>query len=134
MLSIIPDEHLFFCYTGYPRERSILECEKFTNCEREEGRIETIANSIGYKGCDTCASEAPRAYHDDHTRESLVCDIVFLQEVIDLFCESIKFPLFSWPRVHPYVRVIKDLVAGSVLISAFGAMIIGALIFLPYIS
>lgn len=38
------------------------------------------------------------------------------------------------PRVHPYVRVIKDLVAGSVLISAFGAMIIGALIFLPYIS
>lgn len=38
------------------------------------------------------------------------------------------------PRVHPYVRVIKDLVAGSVLISAVGAMTIGALIFLPYIT
>lgn len=37
------------------------------------------------------------------------------------------------PRIHPYVRVIKDLVAGSVLISAIGAAIIGALIFLPYI-
>ncbi len=37
------------------------------------------------------------------------------------------------PRVHPYVKVIKDLVAGSVLIVAIGAAIIGALIFLPFI-
>lgn len=37
------------------------------------------------------------------------------------------------PRVHPYVKVIKDLVAGSVLISAVGAIIVGALIFFPYI-
>lgn len=38
------------------------------------------------------------------------------------------------PRVHPYVKVIKDLVAGSVLIAAIGAAIIGALVFFPYIS
>ena len=38
------------------------------------------------------------------------------------------------PRVHPYVRVIKDLVAGSVLIAAIGALIAGLLIFLPYLA
>ncbi len=37
------------------------------------------------------------------------------------------------PRVHPYVRVIKDLVAGSVLVSAIGAVVIGGLIFSQYL-
>ncbi len=37
------------------------------------------------------------------------------------------------PRIHPYVRVIKDLVAGSVLIASVGAAIAGAVIFLPYV-
>ncbi len=38
------------------------------------------------------------------------------------------------PRVHPYVRVIKDLVAGAVLISALGALIVGLLVFIPHIT
>lgn len=37
------------------------------------------------------------------------------------------------PRVHPYVKAIKDLVAGSVLIAAIGALVIGVLIFFPHI-
>lgn len=37
------------------------------------------------------------------------------------------------PQVHPYVKVIKDLVAGSVLIAAMGAAFIGGCIFLPYL-
>lgn len=36
------------------------------------------------------------------------------------------------PRVHPYVRVVKDAVAGAVLVGAIMATGIGITIFLPY--
>lgn len=37
------------------------------------------------------------------------------------------------PRVHPYVKVIKDVVAGAVLVGAVTAALIGGLIFAPYL-
>jgi undecaprenol kinase len=37
------------------------------------------------------------------------------------------------PRVHPYARLIKDLMAASVLLSSILAIIIGLIIFIPYI-
>jgi diacylglycerol kinase len=37
------------------------------------------------------------------------------------------------PRIHPYARLIKDLMAAVVLISAIFAVVIGFIIFLPYI-
>lgn len=37
------------------------------------------------------------------------------------------------PRIHPYARLIKDLMAAGVLISSILAVIIGLLIFVPYI-
>lgn len=37
------------------------------------------------------------------------------------------------PRVHPYARLIKDLMAASVLTSSILAIIIGLIIFVPYI-
>ena len=37
------------------------------------------------------------------------------------------------PRVHPYARLIKDLMASAVLVSAILAIVIGAIIFLPHI-
>lgn len=37
------------------------------------------------------------------------------------------------PRVHPYARLIKDLMAAGVLISSILSIIIGLIIFLPYI-
>lgn len=37
------------------------------------------------------------------------------------------------PKLHPYVRVIKDLMAATVLLSSFVALIVGILIFLSYI-
>lgn len=38
------------------------------------------------------------------------------------------------PRVHPYARVVKDVMAGAVLTVSLGALLIGLLIFLPYFS
>jgi len=37
------------------------------------------------------------------------------------------------PRIHPYARLIKDLMAGVVLISASVSILIGILIFYPYV-
>lgn len=36
------------------------------------------------------------------------------------------------PRIHPYARVIKDMMAGAVLLTALAAIAIGIAIFLPY--
>lgn len=37
------------------------------------------------------------------------------------------------PKKHPKIRFIKDVMAGSVLMAVFGAMLIGLIIFLPHI-
>lgn len=37
------------------------------------------------------------------------------------------------PRVHPYARVIKDVMAGAVLLATLAAIAIGLVIFFPYI-
>ncbi len=37
------------------------------------------------------------------------------------------------PRIHPYARIIKDVMAAAVLVSAGGALLIGLVIFLPRI-
>ncbi|KKP80232.1 MAG: hypothetical protein A2271_02900 [Candidatus Moranbacteria bacterium RIFOXYA12_FULL_35_19] len=37
------------------------------------------------------------------------------------------------PSVHPYARLIKDLMAASVLLTSIMALIIGLVIFIPYI-
>lgn len=37
------------------------------------------------------------------------------------------------PRIHPYARLIKDLMAASVLLASVLALIVGLIIFVPYI-
>ncbi|MEI8096757.1 MAG: diacylglycerol kinase, partial [Candidatus Moraniibacteriota bacterium] len=37
------------------------------------------------------------------------------------------------PRIHPYARVIKDVMAGAVLLATLSAIAIGLVIFSPYI-
>ncbi len=37
------------------------------------------------------------------------------------------------PRIHPYARVVKDVMAGAVVISACAAVIVGIIIFSPYL-
>lgn len=38
------------------------------------------------------------------------------------------------PRIHPYARLIKDLMAAVVMISAIVAIVIGIIIFYPYLK
>ncbi len=38
------------------------------------------------------------------------------------------------PRVHPYAQLVKDITAAAVLLSCIGAIIVGVIIFYPYIS
>lgn len=37
------------------------------------------------------------------------------------------------PRIHIYAEVVKDILAGAVLLASFAAIIVGIIIFYPYI-
>ena len=62
---------------------------------------------------------------------SMVIALVLIMEILNTIMERVVDILK--PRIHPYARVIKDLMAASVLLSAILALIIGFIIFIPYI-
>lgn len=57
--------------------------------------------------------------------------IVLVLELINSIFERLTDILK--PRVHPYAKTIKDIMAATVLIASFGSLIIGLIIFWPYI-
>lgn len=57
--------------------------------------------------------------------------IVFLAEVINTAFEK-TLDIIS-PEHHPEVKIIKDMAAGAVFVAAVGAVIIGLMIYVPYI-
>ncbi|MEK7624889.1 MAG: diacylglycerol kinase [Patescibacteria group bacterium] len=60
--------------------------------------------------------------------------ILLVMMVLTMEILNTAFEYFSdlfKPRVHPYVGVVKDLMAGAVLITALGALVIGSIILLP---
>lgn len=61
---------------------------------------------------------------------ALVILIVFIAELINSALERVTDVLK--PRINGYVREIKDIMAGAVMIASLLAIIIGLLIFLPY--
>ena len=61
----------------------------------------------------------------------LASGFVFSAEAFNTAIE-IDMDLTS-PEYHPYARDTKDVAAGAVLISAITALVIGLLIFIPYI-
>lgn len=61
----------------------------------------------------------------------LVCFWVLILEILNTVAERVTDILK--PRLHHYVEVIKDLMAAAVLVSSFGAIIVGFLVFWPYI-
>jgi diacylglycerol kinase len=66
-------------------------------------------------------------------RIAMVLLIVFVL-VLELVNSAIeKFTDIVKPRLHEQVGIVKDIMAGTVLISSLGAIIWGLVIFLPYI-
>lgn len=57
----------------------------------------------------------------------LVLVMEMVNTVFEYFTDLLK------PRLHHYVELVKDIMAGGVLISSIGALIIGLLIFFPYL-
>lgn len=62
----------------------------------------------------------------------LVIFTVLILEIINTVLERITDILK--PKIHHYVVVLKDMMAAAVLLAAMVAIIIGILIFLPYIN
>lgn len=61
----------------------------------------------------------------------IVGGVVFIAEAINTAIE-IDIDLTS-PTYHPYARDTKDVAAGAVLIAALVAVIVGSLVFIPYV-
>lgn len=61
----------------------------------------------------------------------LVIAIVLTMELVNTVVE--RFVGILEPRVHSYVRVIKDILAAAVLVNVVAAIVIGLIIFLPYL-
>jgi len=61
----------------------------------------------------------------------MVIMVVIILELINTIFEKVVDILR--PRIHYYAEVIKDVMAVTVLVSSLGALIIGVLIFAPYV-
>jgi len=62
----------------------------------------------------------------------LVITMVLILELMNTVVERVVDILK--PKIHDYVRVIKDVTAAAVLVASFSAIIIGIIIFYPYIK
>lgn len=55
-----------------------------------------------------------------------VLTVELLNTALEYFADLLK------PRLHHYVSIVKDIMAGAVLISSLGALAIGLIVFLPH--
>jgi|GEM_PF-286960 len=62
----------------------------------------------------------------------MMMTLVLVLEIINSIFERIVDILE--PRVHPYAKTIKDMMAAAVLIASLGSAFIGIVIFWPYFS
>ena len=58
--------------------------------------------------------------------------LVLVLELLNTFFEKLIDVVH--PRVHHYAATMKDILAATVLLSSVGAIVIGILIFWPYLS
>lgn len=62
----------------------------------------------------------------------IIITIILILELINTILERILDILK--PKLHPYAETIKDIMAGAVLISSISALVVGILIFSPYVK
>lgn len=70
--------------------------------------------------------------HGDMAAVLFAVVIVFFAEIINTAFE--KTLDIVEPNHHPQVKLIKDMVAGAVLVTAIAAVAIGVVIFTPYLA
>jgi len=58
---------------------------------------------------------------------TLILVLEIINTIIERFIDILK------PRIHSYVKDIKDMSAAMVMVSTIAAVIIGLIVFLPYI-
>lgn len=56
---------------------------------------------------------------------SLILVLELLNTVLEKFMDALK------PRIHPFIGLMKDLMAAAVFVASLGAIVIGLLIFWP---
>jgi len=56
----------------------------------------------------------------------IVLSLEMLNSVLERFIDVFR------PRVHTYIRDIKDIAAGAVFLSSLGSLLVGLIIFYPY--
>lgn len=56
---------------------------------------------------------------------ALILVLELLNTVLEKFMDSLK------PRIHPFIGLMKDLMAAAVFVASLGAVVIGLLIFWP---
>jgi undecaprenol kinase len=61
----------------------------------------------------------------------IIIMVVLIMELLNTIMERVVDILK--PKVHPYIRLNKDLMAASVLLASILAIIVGLIIFIPYI-
>ncbi|MEK7637378.1 MAG: diacylglycerol kinase family protein [Patescibacteria group bacterium] len=62
----------------------------------------------------------------------LVIASMLILELVNTIVE--RFADLLEPRVHPYVHIIKDIMAATVVIAALAAIGVGGLVFWPYLA
>jgi len=62
---------------------------------------------------------------------TIVILLVIILELVNIIFERLTD--IVQPRIHHYAEVIKDLMATAVLVASVGALVVGILIFYPYI-
>ena len=61
--------------------------------------------------------------------------VVALVLLLELTNTALEYTLDIFrPRIHPTVGSVKDIMAGAVLVASIAAVVVGVLIFFPYIN
>ena len=64
----------------------------------------------------------------------VICLIIFLILILELLNSALeKFVDIIKPRLHIQAEIVKDIMAAMVFSASLGAMIIGSIIFWPYV-
>ena len=77
----------------------------------------------------TIAAIAARIPRTEAIDLVLVIASILILELVNTIVE--RFADLLEPRIHPYVHIIKDLMAASVVVAVVAAIVVGVLIFWP---